>query len=58
MKFSKVKGTRWFNSNARKEVFGIKVFHDGKWFDASEGDKPMFFDKESARNAYMSELKA
>lgn len=58
MKFSKVKGTRWFDFSTKKEIYGIRIFHNGKWIEATERNGPMFFDNESARNARMSELKA
>jgi|TARA_R110002096_G_scaffold262406_6_gene455912 hypothetical protein len=51
------KGSTWFNKNKEKEVFGIKIKIDGKWFDAGDNDGVLFFDTKTERNKKIDELK-
>jgi len=48
----------WFDTKKVKEVFGIKVKHDGKWLDAGDDKGVLFFDTEQERDIKLNELKA
>lgn len=50
--------TTWFNTVTEKEVYGIKVRVEGKWYDAGDGDGPLLFDNEVARDGKLADLKA
>lgn len=39
-----------------KPKYGIQVRIDGKWLNAAEGDKPLLFDTEIARDAKRKDL--
>lgn len=46
----------WFDTDKKKEVFGIKVQLDGKWLDAGDDNGPLFFDTEKERDTAMVNL--
>ena len=48
----------WFNKEKMKEVYGIKIKHEGKWMDAGDNNGILFFDTEQERDIKLSDLKA
>ena len=48
----------WFDTKKLKEVYGIKVKHEGQWMDAGDGNGVLFFETQEERDIELDKLKA
>lgn len=56
MKTYTCKRTTWFDMVNNKEMYGIKVLHNGKWIDAGGGTGLFLFSSKSEREEKIEEL--
>jgi hypothetical protein len=52
------KVSRWFDTDLLVEVFGIKVKYQGRWMNAAEGERAMFFESKEKAKQKIKEMKA
>lgn len=36
--------TTWLDKHKMAPVYGVKVFHNGRWMNAAKGNEPLLFD--------------
>tara|TARA_R110000772_G_scaffold43692_3_gene100691 strand:+ start:3221 stop:3409 length:189 start_codon:yes stop_codon:yes gene_type:complete len=56
MKRYTCKRTAWFDMLNNKEMYGIKVLHNGKWIDAGDDTGLFLFSSMSEREEKIEEL--
>jgi hypothetical protein len=56
MKRYTCKRTAWFDMLNNKEMYGIKVLHNGKWIDAGDDTGLFLFSSKSEREEKIEEL--
>lgn len=53
----KFKPSTWFDIELEKEMFGVKVLHNGKWIHAGNDDGIMLYDTEADRDVALINLR-
>jgi hypothetical protein len=54
----KTRNCNWFNTETKKQQFGIDVFHNGKWMHCSDNNGLLLFDSEEERDEKRKELRS
>jgi hypothetical protein len=54
---SNFKVSTWFDKEKMKEVFGIKMRKDGKWYNVAENGKALFFSSKKKALAKIEKLR-
>ncbi|WP_043767587.1 hypothetical protein [Algiphilus aromaticivorans] len=53
----RTKASDWYAPNTGRTLYGIKVYHEGKWAHAMQDGKPLIFHSELERDEKRRELR-